>query len=133
MFAVGTTVNEQGLPEVLRGRRATLHFSSGQNQVDLKPERPFAEELEADRFSSDLPLASIPRHHKNWYDCIRTGKVPNAPIDLGIRAHTALCLGEMAERLSLTLLFDEATRTVRTGEGKVLKPLGYDSVVPAIA
>jgi len=39
----------------------------------------------------------------------------------------------MSERLSLTLLFDEATRTVRLGDGKAIKPLSYDSVVPVSA
>jgi hypothetical protein len=33
----------------------------------------------------------------------------------------------------MTLLFDEATRKVRTGDGKVIKPLTYDSVVPVSA
>src|SRR5207248_9068059 len=28
----GSTVNEQGLPEMIRGRKASIYFSSGQNQ-----------------------------------------------------------------------------------------------------
>jgi len=36
----------------------------------------------------------------------------------------------MSERMSLTLLFDEKTRTIKTGEGKVVPPIGYGSVVP---
>jgi hypothetical protein len=34
--------------------------------------------------------------------------------------------------LSLTLLFDEATRKIRSGDGKVVKPLTTDSVVPRL-
>jgi len=76
-------------------------------------------------------VASLPRLEKNWFDCIREGKTPLASIDLAIRAHTVLCMAEMAERLSMTLLFDEKTRSVRSGDGRVVKPLSYDSIVPA--
>jgi len=55
---------------------------------------------------------------------------PDQPIELAIRAHTVLALAETAERLSLTLLYDEKTRTVKTGDGRVVKPLSYDSVLP---
>ena len=34
------------------------------------------------------------------------------------------------ERLGLALFFDEKTRTVKTGDGRVIPPLSYDSVVP---
>ena len=67
---------------------------------------------------------------KNWFDCIRNGGIPFANIELAIRAHTVLALAETSERLSLTLLYDEKTRTVKTGDGRVVKPLSYDSVLP---
>jgi len=122
----GSTVNEQGLAEIIRGRQATLYFSSGQNRAELKPERPFAEEIDPQTFSDDSPVGSLAKHEKNFFDCIRTGATPNANIDLAIRAHTILCLAEQAERQSLTLLFDEKTRTLRTGDGRVVPPLSYE-------
>ena len=36
---------------MLRGRKATLHFASSQNRVELKPEAIFTEELEAEEFA----------------------------------------------------------------------------------
>jgi hypothetical protein len=36
----------------------------------------------------------------------------------------------MSERLSLTLLFDEKTRTIKTGDGRIVPPISYDSIVP---
>lgn len=51
-------------------------------------------------------------------------------MDLAIRAHVILCLAEMAERLGLTLYFDEKTRKITTGEGKVIPGLSYDSGAP---
>jgi len=131
LVVVGTTVNEKGLEEILRGRKATLYFSTGQNRVELKPERIFAEEIDPEDFSDPKPPGDLPPLEKNWFDCIRSGATPVANIDLAIRAHAVLCLAEMSERLSLTLLFDEKTRRIRTGEGKVVKPLSYGSVVPA--
>jgi len=53
-----------------------------------------------------------------------------ANVELAIRAQTVLCLAEMSERLGLALFFDEQTRTVKTGDGRVIPPLTYDRVVP---
>lgn len=130
-MVAGSTVNEQGLPDMIRGRKGTLHLSAGQNKAELKPERIFTEELDAEEFSSPLPLASIPRLEKNWFDCIRSGGTPLANIDLAIRAHAVLSLAEMSERLGLTLFFDEKTRKIKTGDGRIVAPLNYDSHVPA--
>ena len=55
-----------------------------------------------------------------------------ANIGLAIRAQTVLCMAEMSERLGLALFFDEKTRTLKTGDGKVIPPLTYDSVVPKL-
>jgi hypothetical protein len=118
------------LPDILRGRKATIYFASSQNRVELKPERIFSEEVEAEDFSDPLPVDSLPRIEKNWFDCIRSGGTPLANIDLAIRIQTVLSLAEMSERMSLTLLFDEKTRTIKTGNGKVISPISYDSVVP---
>ena len=129
LVMAGSTVNEQGLPDILRGRKATLHFASSQNRVELKPERIASEEMKAEEFSSPLPVESLSRIEKNWFDCIRSGAAPYANIELAIRVHTCLCLAEMSERLSLTLLFDENTRAIKTGDGRIVPPLSYDTVV----
>ena len=125
----GSTVNEQGLPEMIRGRQGTIYFAAGQSGAQLRPERPFAEQIDPENFSDAAPVGSLSRLEKNFFDCIRTGQTPVADIELAIRAHTILSLAEMSERLSLTLLFDEQTRTIRTGDGKVIPALTYDSVV----
>lgn len=126
----GSTINEQGLSEMIRGRQATIYLSSGQNRAELKPERVFAEQLETEDFASPVAPGSVPLLEKNFFDCIRSGKTPVGNIDLAIRAHTILSLAEMSERMSLTLLFDAKTRKVRTGDGREVKPLTYDTVLP---
>ncbi len=133
VFVAGTTVNEQGLPDVIRGRKATLYLSTSSNKLELKPERPFVEEMEPAEFSDAAPIGTLAKLEKNFFDCIRNRETPYASIDLGIRAHTVLCLAEMAERLSLTLLFDDKTRTIKTGEGKVVQPISYESTIPVSA
>ena len=133
LIVAGSTVNEQGLPDILRGRKGTLYFSSSANKVELKPERIFADEIDGEVFEDPLTVGSVPRLEKNWFDCIRSGATPLASIDLAIRAHVVLCLAEISERLSTTVLFDPDTRTIRNGAGQVVRPLSYDSIVPATA
>jgi hypothetical protein len=130
LVVAGSIVNEQGLPDTLRGLKGTVHFATSQNKLEFKPERPFSEEFEAEEFSVALSVDDVPRLEKNWFDCIRSGGVPLANIELAIRAHTVLCLAEMSERLGLALFFDEKSRAVKTGDGKVVPPLSYDSIVP---
>lgn len=133
LLVAGSTVNEQGLADTLRGHKGTLHFASSQNRVELKPERPFVDEHDAVEFSSGDTVDNMPRLEKNWFDCIRNGGTPFANIELAIRSHTVICLAEMAERLQQTLLFDPKDRTIRNGAGKKLKPISYDSNLPVRA
>ncbi len=125
MHITSSSVNEQGTQEMIRGNKASLTL--GGNKVDLKPERPYAEELEPES-SEPFPPESIPAHHKNFFECIRANKQPNCSVDLALRVQTVVALGEMSERLSVTCLFDEKTRKITTSDGKELQPLTYGSV-----
>jgi predicted dehydrogenase len=132
LAVAGSTVNEQGLSEIIRGRQATIYLSTGQNRVEMRPERPFAEQIEPEEFQSPLPPGSTTRLHKNFFDCIRKGGTPAGNIDLALRAHTILALAEMSERMSMTLLFDEKTRKIHSGDGRELRPLSYDTHLPKV-
>jgi len=127
---VGTTVNQVGLSEMLRGRKGRVEFASSQNRVEFRPEQIFADELEAEDYADPQPPEKIERLEKDFFDCIRSGKTPVANVELAIRAQTVLCLAEMSERLGLALFFEAKTRTIKTGDGRVIPPLSYDSVVP---
>ena len=132
LVVVGSTVNEQGLPDIIRGRKATLHFASSQNRLELEPEQIFTDELEAEAFTDPRPPEQIPVLEKDFFDCIRSGKTPVVNVELSIRAQTVLCMAEMSERLGLALFFHEGTRKLTTGDGREVSPLTYDSVVPHI-
>jgi len=131
LVVAGTTVNEQGLPDMLRGRKATLHFASSQNRVELRPEAIFTDELDAEEFTDAHPTERIEVLEKNFFDCIRIGQLPVANIELALQTHAVLCMAEMSERLGLTLFYDEKTRSLHTGDGRTVPPLTYDTPVPA--
>ncbi|MHC1765424.1 MAG: Gfo/Idh/MocA family protein [Verrucomicrobiia bacterium] len=125
MHITSSTVNEVGTQEMIRGHMATLTMAG--NLVQLRPERPFSEEIDPETSEAFAP-ESIPAHHKNWFDCIRDGKEPNANIDLAIKVQTVISLGEMADRLNVTCVFDEKTRKITTGEGREIAPITYGTL-----
>jgi predicted dehydrogenase len=130
LVAAGSTVNEQGLPEIIRGHKGTVYLTSSQNRAELRPEAIFSEDIDPESFSDPQPPERIEVLEKNFFDCIRSGKMPVANIELAIRTQAVLCLAEMSERMGLALFFDEKTRTVHTGDGRKLKPLTYDTIIP---
>jgi predicted dehydrogenase len=123
-----SSVTEQGLQDCIRGQMATLYI--GGNRVDLKPEPPFSEDIDPEAFPNLQPVESFGIHEKNWFDCIRSGKQPNANIELAIRVQTIVSLGEMSDRMGTSCVFDEKTRKVRA-DGKVIDPITYGSLDPS--
>ncbi|MGC8828393.1 MAG: Gfo/Idh/MocA family protein [Verrucomicrobiia bacterium] len=125
MHITSSSVNEQGTQEMIRGHKANLTMAG--NKVELKPERPFAEEIDPE-VSEAFPPETIEAHHKNFFDCIRTGKEPNCNVDLAIKVQTVVSLGEMSDRFSIMCIFDEKTRKIMDATGKELKPITYGSI-----
>ncbi len=127
LTVTSSTVNSKSPGFVIYGHKATLNIADQGQRIELLPERPFAEDIEPQTFTG-LQHEDIRVHEKNWFDCIRSNKQPNAGIDLAVRVQTVISLAEMAERLKLTCLFDEKTRKITDGNGKEVKPLTYGSV-----
>ncbi len=126
MLVVSSSVNEQGLPDMIRGHRATLYI--GGNRVDLKPEKPFSDEIDPESFENLVPVEDIGQHEQNWFSCIRTNQLPNANIDLAIRVQTVISLSEMSERLKIACLFDEKSRSITTGAGEKVEAITYGTL-----
>ena len=63
-------------------------------------------------------------HMRNWMECVRARKNPNAPIEAGYSHAIALIMANAAARTGCRATFDPAKREVIAG-GKVFK--GYDS------
>ncbi len=63
-------------------------------------------------------------HMRNWMECVRARKNPNAPIEAGYSHTIALVMSNAALRTGNRAVFNEETRQVEAG-GKVFT--GYDS------
>ena len=118
MLFVGSTVNEQGLEDMFRGEKATIYFGNG---VEVRPERPWTEEIEGEKIdtgAADLAryarTENIPDHQKNWLDSIRTNDPMNcnANLDLAMKVQTIISLAEMSQRLGKAMNFDPKTRKI---------------------
>ncbi len=60
-------------------------------------------------------------HVKNWMECVRSRKQPNAPIEAGYQHSIANIMATAAYRTGLKVTFDEKKQDVLAG-GKVWKP-----------
>ena len=126
IMVIGSTVNEQGLQQVIRGHEGTLYFSG--NSVELRPERPFADLVDQHLEEDIQPGVSVSAHIGNWLTSIRNNTQPNGNIDLSIKAQTVIALAEMSNRLGEMLYFDEDTRKITTGNGREVAPITYGSL-----
>ncbi|MFB0907973.1 MAG: gfo/Idh/MocA family oxidoreductase, partial [Spirosomataceae bacterium] len=59
-------------------------------------------------------------HIKNWMECVRSRKTPNAPIEAGYQHSIANIMATAAYRTGLKVTFDEKTQEVMAG-GKPFK------------
>ena len=55
---------------------------------------------------------------RNWMECVRSRKTPNAPIEAGYSHSIALCMNVAAIQTGLKVTFDDKTQQVMAG-GKV--------------
>jgi predicted dehydrogenase len=127
MLVIGSTVNEQGLGQVIRGHEGTLYFSG--TRLELRPERPFADLVDRQDFDDVQPGVSVPAHIGNFFDAIRANDPmkANANIELAIRAQTVISLAEMSERFGETLYFDTESRSIRNGSGTTFAATDYET------
>lgn len=71
---------------------------------------------DANTGSDDLTLS----HVRNWMDCVRSRKQPNAPIEAGYNHAIAVIMSNAAYRTGQKVTFDEKTQEVMAG-GKIFK------------
>jgi predicted dehydrogenase len=105
MIMVGSVANEQGLRDMIRGQKGTVYVAGG-SQVVILPERQYADEFEPHTEEVPGPCESILEHQRNFFDCIRSGKVPNCNVDLAAKAQVVISLAEMSCKQSKMMSFD---------------------------
>ncbi len=125
---VSSTVSATSPGFVIYGHQATLNIGDAGNRLALVPERPFADEIDPITMDGLEPHEDVGVHEKNWFDCIRANKKPNADIELAIRAQTVISLAEMSQRLNMTCQFDEKTRQITDGSGKTIPAITYGTL-----
>ncbi len=79
--------------------------------------------LQGDKVASDANTGGDPltfAHIKNWMECVRSRKQPNAPIEAGYQHSIANIMATAAYRTGLKVTFDEKTQEVMAG-GKAFK------------
>ncbi|MGO9204425.1 MAG: Gfo/Idh/MocA family protein [Limisphaerales bacterium] len=111
----------------LFGHLANLNIDANATKVALVPQRETGEDIDPETFAGLQP-EDIRVHEKNWFDCIRSNRAPNADIELAVRVQTVISLAEMSDRLKITCLFDEKTRRITDGYGKEIPPITYGTL-----
>jgi hypothetical protein len=88
-------------------------------QPNLLPSFPLGEKAEAVSTAADTkgdPQTSA--NMRNWMECVRSRKTPNASIDAGYSHSIALCMNVAAIQTGQKVTFDDKTQQVMAG-GKV--------------
>jgi hypothetical protein len=104
IYLAGSTINERGVEDVIRGNKANLLFGGG--KVQLQPERPYAEEIEASDETPPNSGESHPKHHRNFIEAMRNNTPPSCNIELAIRVQTIVSMAEMSVRKQKLMRFD---------------------------
>ncbi len=128
---VVSTVNARSPGFTIYGHKATLEIGSSGERIQLIPEKPFSDDIDLANYDGLSPTESVPEHEKNWFDSIRSGKQPNANMDLAIRAQVVISLAEMSNRLNMMCLWDEKSRMIKTYDGKEITPITYGAIEPS--
>lgn len=106
----GSTVNEHGMEDVIRGQKANLLL--GGTKVQLQPERPFVDEIEAKDETPPDSGETHAKHQKNFIDSLRNNTAPNCDIELSVRVQTILSMAELSYRSGKMLRFDATRRKI---------------------
>ena len=110
LFLAGSTANERGVEDIIRGQKANLTLGGGRLQI--APERPFVEELDArDETPPDAGESHV-KHMRNFLESIRANVPANCNEDLGLRVQTIVSMAELAYRKQKLVRFDERARTI---------------------
>jgi predicted dehydrogenase len=104
IFLAGSTVNERGIEDVIRGQKANMLL--GGLKVEIQPERPFAEEIESKDETPADSGETHAKHQKNFVDSLRKNVPPNCNVELGIRVQTIVSLAEKSYRTGKMMHFD---------------------------
>ncbi|MBN8856406.1 MAG: oxidoreductase [Sphingobacteriales bacterium 50-39] len=88
------------------------------NQLPEMSLQELAAKVSTDASTGNDPLTTA--HMRNWMECVRSRKQPNAPIEAGYNHSIAVIMANAAYRTGQRVTFDETTQEVMAG-GNVFK------------
>lgn len=83
-------------------------FISKRGKFEVRGERNALLDVKLD----SPPKSEVVENQQNWIECIQSGSVPNANIEIAVRTSIACHLANIATRLQRTLHFDPESETV---------------------
>ena len=127
----GSKTNNESPVEKYFGPNGCVDMGSGMvTNEGVERQKPTSEALPAPQETVVTSAntggdALTSSHMRNWMECVRARKDPNAPIEAGYSHSVALIMSNAAARTGCRATFDEEKREVMAG-GKVFK--GYKSI-----
>lgn len=95
LMVAGSTSNEVGLEDLIRGHKGNLYVAG--NNVRLVPERTYAEEFDPiEERAEPVPMSGHLMHLKEWIDGIRSRKQPTWNVEASYKVMTAIAMAEVA-------------------------------------
>jgi predicted dehydrogenase len=101
---VGSTVNERGVEDIVRGNKASVLFGGG--KVLIQPERPYTDEIEQADVTPPDCGESHKKHQLNFLQAIRNNTKPSCDIEKGVRVQTIISMAELSIRKGKTMKFN---------------------------
>jgi len=108
MAIVGSTCNEQGLEEMIRGHQANLYI--GGKDVVLRPERVFSDDIDGETIQCDT-LDEQDMLRLNWLNCIRTREPNVSPVEMACKVMVMVDLATRSMWDGKAYAFDPRTLT----------------------
>lgn len=108
MIVAGSTCNEVGLDEIVRGHEATMYL--GGNNVRVKPERHWVDDIEPEEFK--FPgISDQDELRLNWLSCIRSREPNWSQVDLAAKVMVVVDLATRSMWEGHAFTFDPDTLT----------------------
>lgn len=110
LFVAGSTINDRGVDTVVRCHMGDLLLEGG--NIEVRPQRPFAEEIEMETIEVEKMPDDQDGHRRNWVDCMRSGEQPNCDPWLAYCGMVVCALGEISYRENRAVIFDPETMKI---------------------
>jgi len=113
-------------------RKNGIEFEGDQGKIYVnrgKLESNPSELIDQPLKDTDVHLYRSDNHHSNWYECIKSGRLPICDVEIGHRSATVCHLGNIAARLGRKIQWD-ATKEKILGDAEAAENLSYTYRAP---